>query len=59
MLNIEQLKSNPNPDLTKERDNGNVDIVKLKSFMGTTLFRTSERHKLFSDLSKSILNFQF
>ncbi len=51
MLNIESLKSNPNPDLVKERENGNVDVSKLKSFIGLSLFGTKEKYEIMTDLS--------
>ena len=52
MLNLDdELKLNHNPDLKKERENGNVDIVKLKSFIGRVLFRSVEKHKLLIDLN--------
>lgn len=52
MLNIKDSISKPNPDLVKERQNGNVDIVKLKSFFGLLSFGSAEKHKEMLHLSK-------
>ena len=51
-LNIDDLKSKPNPDIVKERKNGNVNIEKLKGFFGKLLFASAERHKYMIGLSK-------
>ena len=51
MLNIENLTSKHNPDLVKERENGNVDIAKLKLFFGNFLFGSYEKNRIMSDLS--------
>lgn len=51
MMNTEELKSNPNPDLVKERKNGNVDVTKLKNFIGKCLFGSNEQHREMLDLS--------
>jgi hypothetical protein len=52
-LNINDLKSNPNPDLVRERKNGNVDFEKLHSFFGKLLFASHDRHKYMMALSKN------
>lgn len=54
MLNVNELKLKPNPDLVKERANGNVNIEKLKAFFGQLLFASADRHKHMFKLSEYI-----
>ena len=49
--NINHLESNPNPDLVRERENGNIDFKKLHSFFGKLLFASHERHEYMMTLS--------
>lgn len=55
-IDIKQLELKPNPDLVKERVNGNVDVKKLNLFIHKLIFGSEEKYEKLKTMSNKKMN---